>query len=563
MEKFERLNTPNTSNPSSRARRALAIGALASLILTAPLGCTKRGDSARSASVGNTFLFNLQVEPESLNPITGSDLYGTTVRSYIMESLMERNIDTYEWQPALAEKFEVNKDGTVFTFTLREGVTWSDGQPFTAEDVKFSFDAIFDDKYSAAQLRPYYEGIEKVEIVDPRTVRFTTKNKYFRNFDTAAGMTIVPKHIYGDAEKGSKLNKTVTGTGAYMIEKYDQGQALILVKNPKWWGWGQEVTKGQNNFERIRMRFTRDQDTALEQLKKGDLDYIDMNPEAFERKATGPEWGQSVFKVQYENLEPKSYGYIGMNLKRPLFKDRDVRLALAHLTNRREMIEKFRFGKSLPATGPWYQQSEYAAKDVAPIEFDPAKAAELLRKKGWADSDKDGVLDKVIDGKKTPFRFTLFYANKDNEKYWILFQSDLKRAGIQLELQQLEWNALIKKVDEKDFDTIAMGWGGGAVDLDPKQIWHSSSSAKGGSNYISYNNPEVDRAIDKARGELDKKKRIPLLQDVYRKIAADVPYIFLFNDKFGFYGHTARIQMEKPARTYAIGTSYWSIKAEK
>jgi peptide/nickel transport system substrate-binding protein/microcin C transport system substrate-binding protein len=186
-----------------------------------------------------------------------------------------------------------------------------------------------------------------------------------------------------------------------------------------------------------------------------------------------------------------------------------------------------------------------------------------LRKKGWADSDKDGVLDKVIDGKKTPFRFTLFYANKDNEKYWILFQSDLKRAGIQLELQQLEWNALIKKVDEKDFDTIAMGWGGGAVDLDPKQIWHSSSSAKGGSNYISYNNPEVDRAIDKARGELDKKKRIPLLQDVYRKIAADVPYIFLFNDKFGFYGHTARIQMEKPARTYAIGTSYWSIKAEK
>ncbi|MEK7357473.1 MAG: ABC transporter substrate-binding protein, partial [Bdellovibrionota bacterium] len=156
----------------------------------------------------------------------------------------------------------------------------------------------------------------------------------------------------------------------------------------------------------------------------------------------------------------------------------------------------------------------------------------------------------------------LFYANKDNEKYYVLYQSDLKKVGVEMKLQLLEWNALLKKLDEKQFDAVALGWGGGSVDNDPKQIWHSASMAAGGSNYISYSNPTVDKMIDEARAEMDKKKRIPLLRKVYQEIANDVPYAFMFNDKYVMYAHNTKVGKPKETFKYSVGTGYWWLTAQ-
>jgi peptide/nickel transport system substrate-binding protein/microcin C transport system substrate-binding protein len=512
-----------------------------------------------SAPQQGTFSVNLGNEPTTLNPITGTDAYNQEVQAYILDSLMDRNPDTYEWTPALAEKVEKSADGKSYTFTIRKNVKFHDGKPVTAEDIKFSFDVIFDPKYNAAHLRPYYENIEKAEILDPLTVRFTTKNKYFGNFDVVAGLSVLPKHFYGDADAGKKKNKTILGSGPYKLEKYDQSQSILLVKNKDWWGASVPEMKGRYNFEHIRMRFDKDENIAIEKLKKGELDYDGLTPEAYMKKTDGPEWGPGkvVIKEKVENKQPKNYGYIGWNLRKDLFKDRDVRLALFHLLNRDEMNKKFRFGMSIPATGPWYQQSEYANPNVKPIGYDPKKATDLLKKAGWTDSDKDGVLDKMVNGKKTNFQFTLIYGNPDNEKYWVLYQNDLKKVGIKMELQRLEWNAMLKNIDEASFDAAALAWGGGSVDVDPKQIWHSSSIGKGGSNFVGYSNPEVDKLIDEARGELDKAKRIPIDRKIYEKIAADVPYAFLFNDRFSLYAHGAKIKMKQPTYKYRVGTDYW------
>src|SRR5262249_2081621 len=150
----------------------------------------------------------------------------------------------------------------VFTFTLRKDAKFHDGKPVTSADVKFSFDAIFDPKFNVAHKRPYYENFEKVEAVDAYTVRFTTKNKYFLNFETAAELDVVPKHFY-DVEDGSKKNKTIMGSGPYKLESYDQGQSIMLVRNKDWWGNSVPARKGENNFEHVRFRFTKDQDLAL------------------------------------------------------------------------------------------------------------------------------------------------------------------------------------------------------------------------------------------------------------------------------------------------------------
>jgi microcin C transport system substrate-binding protein len=506
-----------------------------------------------AAPQGGTFLYNLGVEPTTLNPITGTDLYNQTIQSFVMDSLMNRNFDTYEWEPALAEKVEISKDGREFTFTLRQGATWSDGKPITIEDVKFSFDVIFDDKYNAAHLRPYYENIEKAEVTGTNAIKFVTKSKYFGNFDVVAGLTVLPKHVYGDATEGKKKNKTILGSGPFVLKEYNQGQAIILERNKNWWGNAVPEQRGRYNFQAIRMRFDKEENLVLERLKKGELDYDSLTPEAYSLKTEGAPWGTTVLKKKVQNLQPKSYGYVGWNLTKPMFQEKGVRRALAHLMNREEMNKKFRFGMSLPATGPWYQQSEYADPKVKAIAFDPKKAAELLKKAGWADTNKDGVLDKAGQ----PFEFTLFYANKDIQKYWVLYQEDLKKAGVKMNLQLLEWNALLKNLDERKFDAVALGWGGGSVDHNPKQIWHTESAKDGGSNRIGYSNPAVDKLIDEAIAELDKKKRVQMYRKIYAMIAEDAPYAFLFNDQYVLYAVNKRIGLPKDTYKFAVGADYW------
>lgn len=511
-----------------------------------------------NAPQGGTFTMNLRAEPSTLNPVTGTDLYLTKIKEYIMDRLLIRDPETYEMIPSLAEKYDVSADGKTFTFTLRKGVKWHDGKPLTAEDVKFSYDVVFEPKYNAAHMRPYFEGIEKAEIVDPQTIRFTAKEKYFGNLALfAEDLWILPKHIFENPEAGLKKNRTMIGTGAYSIDRYDQGQTLMLVKNKEWWGKDVDYLKGKFNFERIRFRFIKDDNIAIEMLKKGDTDFDALRPEDYMKNTGSAEWGKTVNKYKVENLKPKSYGYTGWNQKRELFKDRDVRTALYMLMNRKEMISKFRFDMSLPATGPWYRQNPFADPSVKAVEYNPAKAVELLKKAGWTDSNKDGILDKTINGQRVDFRFTLNYGDQGSEKYHVLYQNDLKKVGIDMKMQLLEWNALLKSVDERNFDAAALAWGGGSVDVEPKQIWHSSMDTKGGSNYVGYNRPEVDKLIDEARGEMDSKKRIPMMRKIYKMIAEDVPYNFWFNDKFVLYARTARIGAVKPTLKYEEGAHYW------
>lgn len=529
----------------------LAISFFAQLVL-----CSVAFGSALanpSAPVGGTLLGTFGSEPATLNPISSTDLYARNVHRLVMDTLMKRNIDTYEYEPAMAEKVEVSKDNMVFTFTLREGLVFSDGKPVTAEDVKFSFDVIFDDKWQTAHLRPYYDAIEKAEVIDARTIRFTAKRPYFETFSSICDIFIAPKHVYGNAEKGRKMNKTLTGSGPYKLKEYRQGHSLVLERNPSYWGYSNEAEKGKYNFAQIRYRFDGEENLILERLKKGELDFSGISSEAFHKKTDGKPWGGTLLKKKVENREPKSYGYVGWNLTKDLFKDKKVRRALAMLMNREEMNQKFRYGMSMLATGPWYQQSEYANPKVKAIPFDPKAAAKLLADAGWKDSNKDGVLDK--NGQA--FEFTLLNPSKDVQKYFVMYQEDLKKAGIKMNIQLIEFSALLKSLDDAKFDAFAMAWGGGNVDHNPKQIWHSDSRAAGGSNRIGYSNPEVDKLIDEGIATLDKAKRIKIYQKIYELIADDAPYLFLFNDRYALYGINKRIGQVRDTYGYEIGSRYW------
>lgn len=519
-----------------------------------------------NAPKGGTLYYNLDNEPESLHPIMAGDAYEAYVAAYTHDSLCYNDIETYEFKPGVAEKWDISPDGLVYTFHLRKNGFFHNGDPITADDVKASYEAIKEPKHQALNLLSYIELITKVEVLDQYTIKFTTKEKYFKTLGNLCGIIkVLPKSVYGDVNKSIKLQKEVVGAGPYKLEKYDKGQGIVLKKFDKWYGWSVPEFKGFNNFDQIIFKFTKDDNILVEKFKKGDLDYAELlSPEAYMKMIGKP------FKAKYDggkflafsvvNEMPKSYGYIGFNFKDPILADKNVRLAIAHLVNRAEMNKKFYDNLRDLATGPVSVKSKQAAS-VKPFDFNPSTAKDLLKKAGWGDTDKNGILDKVIDGQKKELKFSFIYANKNNEKLWTIIKEDCKKAGIEIELKYLEWNTFIKNVDDRSQQLWAMGWGGGDVEMDPKQIWHSTSSGKGGSNYGTYANPEVDKLIDEGRSELDSAKRTKIFKKAYTLIAEDVPYIFLFNNKYDHYVRSKKVQSAVDTFKYSFGVpTWWSTK---
>jgi peptide/nickel transport system substrate-binding protein/microcin C transport system substrate-binding protein len=503
------------------------------------------------------FYLNIGGEPTSLHAFNAvTDGYTSVVMGYSAESLLARDLDTYEWKPALATSWKISDDKMKFTFKLRKNVFFHDGTKMSADDVKFSFDAIFDDKYKAIAVRSFYEGIKEVEVLDSHTVVFHAKDKSYKNFTTAAGMLIFSKNFFSQNKKKSFFNKNIIGTGPYKLDLYKRGSRIVLVKNKDWWGYSLPEQK-EWNFEKIVLRFVADTNVALEMLKKGALDFLAVSPEYYVKKMNGKQWSKKVHKVKVENSSPKGYSWIGWNLLHPILKDKRVRKALYMLVNRKLMIEKFEYGYSTPLAGPVYPQSPYAV-DVEPVKFNLKKAASLLAAAGWKDTDGDRVLDKIIDGKKVKFSITILEPSDFFMKYLTVFKEDAKKVGVELNLKRVEWNSFIKLIDEKKFEAIRLAWTA-VIDWDPTQIWHSKS-INGGSNFISFKNKRVDEICDKAKYIHDKEKRIELLKEAQKIIIDEAPYVWFTNKASTMYGHTDRIKKEKNTYKYGVGNSFWKFK---
>jgi len=526
--------------------------------------CSKGG---KSSSLDGIYFRVLQSETGDINPLRSNDLVKTQMvmqspyyGAGVIETLMSMNLDTNELIPGLATGYETNEDETEFTFTLRKGVKFHDGSDFTAEDVKFSFDAIFLDKYEAFVRRSFYANIKSVEILDPHKVKFTVAKPYFGNLNIAATLHIIPKSIYEKQSEANRLSKVIYGSGPYKFEKWDQGKALTLVKNEDWWGRDDAELSKRYLHDRIVFKFVKDSILRKSMLERGTVDFDDrIKAEHYVNKMNDAPWGKTVYKIAAKNKVPKPLSYIGLNNNHPIFKDRVARLAVSHLVNRNFINEKFYYNMNDLATGPFRVGGDYKDPDVKPVAFDIKKAQEMLKSSGWEDTDKDGLLDKVIDGKKIKFSFNLISANKETEKMLTVMKEDMKKAGVEMVINTVDWNALVKAKNERKFDALIMAWGGGDPDPDPTQIWHSKSFEGIGSNSIAYSNPEVDRLIDKGIKISDRNERIKVLKKVHKLIAEDAPYIFLFEPKYQLYAVSGRVNRPKDTYVYSLGPQYWSL----
>lgn len=512
------------------------------------------------APVSGTLQHNLAMEPENLSPLIIKDTYARWVSEYTNQALLFKNYETDEFEPELAENYEVSKDGLTFTFYLNKKAHWSDGKPVTAEDVKFSIEAVKDPAYQAVHRQPFYDQVESITTPDEHTIIFKMKKRYYMNLEvlgTIGFTAIVPKAHYVDPKRKWDT-APIVGSGPYKVSEYNRGKNLLLVRDKNWWGGDVPGMKARGKFEQINFRFIKDPNLTFEMVKKEQIDYMyPVRIEIFEKKAVGEPFGTKIAKIEAENKIPKPWAFVGWNQKNPIFKDKNVRIALSHLLNRKFLFEKFFYGKAVEAVSPFYYAGPFNPPGVKPIDFNPEKAKALLKKAGWEDKEKTGILQKTIDGKNVEFRFALLLPNREVEKYFTIYKEDLKKAGIDMEIKLIEWSTFSKLLDEQKFDAVAMAWGGGSNEDDLKQIWHSDSAKNGGSNFISYSNKEVDKYIDEARQEMNAKKRRVLWQKAAKLIAEDQPYTFFYNLKYDLMFLNKRIGFDKPTYTYYYSNQFW------
>lgn len=495
----------------------------------------------------------IEANPDILNPILSSDAYASAVTGPIFDSLVRWDPKTAEPEGQLAESWTTSKDGLQYEFTLRKGILFHDGKELTSEDVKFTFDRIKDPKVDAAHLQNYYAGLQSVEVVDAYKVKFTMKQPYYRNLIMLGLLGILPKHIYGVGDFNSNpANRKPVGCGPYQFVKWETGRLIELKRFDKYWGLNVDRYKNLYNFQKLLYRVITDQAVSVMALKKGEIDTMEPSSSQYVKDFADPKLEERFYKLKYETEDGNGFNYIGWNLNLPLFKDKETRQALAHIMPREEINKKVFNGFRTLAVGQFPPNSSRSDPNLKPILYDLEKAKSLLAKAGWKPNAK-GELER--SGK--PFKFEILFTtgNTDAERIALIYQQSLKQMGIEMNIRTLEWTVFLKQVQTHKFDSIMLSWGG-ALDMDPYQIWHSSQAIPGGSNHVGYKNSEVDQLLEEARRTLDREKRNKMYQKFSAIIADDAPYLFLFERPFLFVG-TKRFQNVLPVAKMGLDSSTW------
>lgn len=484
---------------------------------------------------GDWLIRQFSSDPASLNPVTSTDSYASIIHSYVYDSLIDRDLDTLEWYGKLAESWTVSEDGLVITFKLRPGMTWSDGKPITSEDVVFSYNLAMTPGVDSMNVRIYFKDVEKVEAVDPLTVRYTFKKPYFKSLEVAGAgyITIVPKHKFDGMTpeeinrfRGSGLDgdQPLVGSGPYLVEKWDASE-VRLTRNNRYYGKAP-------NFDKIVFKVVRDDNVTYQMLASGELDFIGLTPTHW-LKAQNDATVKASHDL-YLYPAPTSYQYIAWNNSKELFSNPKVRVALTHLVPRELIRDRVFHGLVDIVTGPFWPGSEKIKiplqydRSIEPYPYSVETALKLLGEVGWSDSNNDGVLDK--DGRN--FRFTLLLpaGSQDWVSVGSLIKENMAKAGVQVEVRQIEWTMFVEQLKERSYDAIALAWTVG-VESDPIQVWHSNAIKEKGSNHVGYSNPEVDRLLEEAQMTLDAAARNKLYRRFHAILHEEQPYTFLFTSR--------------------------------
>ncbi|WP_419880978.1 ABC transporter substrate-binding protein [Peribacillus sp. B-H-3] len=423
----------------------------------------------------------------------------------------------------LAEKWDVSKDQLTYTFHLRKGLKFSDGSPLTADDVAFTLTLLHDPAYSGGQDislasikggKAYKEGkaksIEGIKVIDKETIEITTDKVNAKSLLLLGGQ-VLSKSYYGKDYQYGKLDYLKNlypkplGAGPYKFEKYVPGQEIRYTANENYYA-GAPKTK-HLIFKII------DKSTSLQLFETGELDYAGFSAD--------DDTVEQLKSLGFANIQVSpvnDYGLVYVNNTHPQFKDKAVRQALIYGLDRQKIVDvKFK-GYGQVANIPVSPVSwAYDDKGINPFEYNSKKAKELLDGAGWK-KGKNGIREK--EGKP----FVIHYLTADAEDPFIpIAKENYQDIGIKFEPEIMDFNALVSKLNKKDYDFAAVST---SQILDPSDTVEELA-ANNPNNAAGYSNPKVDDLIQKGLSTLDIEKRKSIYHELYKELNDDPPYIFL------------------------------------
>ncbi|OIJ16251.1 peptide-binding protein [Anaerobacillus arseniciselenatis] len=503
------------------------------------------GDTTEEATpgepqYGGDLVLGTSGEPVIFNANYHQDSASADITDLVFAGLMQSN-ENLEVVPNMAvDQPEISEDGLEWTYTLREGILFHDGEEVTAEDVVFTYEIFLHEDYTGPRAGSF-TALEKVEALNDYEIKFTL-NEPDARFATLMSYGILPYHILGDIpiadlEDYREFNiENPIGSGPFVFESWTPGQNIKLTAF-------EDYFDGRPYVDTVTFRIASDANALVLLLETGDIDHM-IAP------TTELATIETYDHVNLSNVLALRYDYIGWNLDRPLFEDVRVRQALTMAIDRQEIVETVMEGNAEVAHAPVSPLSWAYNDNVPTFDYDPEGAVALLEEAGWTPGD-DGILQK--DGERLSFTILSNSGNVVRRDIGIITQQYLGQIGVEVKAEQMEWGAFLDQINPPnfDFDAIVMAWGL-ALDPDPSAIWHSKE-IENGLNRSAYRNDRVDEIADANTKILDQAERAAALAEVWEILAEEQPYTYLFypeqfvamsKDVHGFTHHP-RVDMYK------------------
>jgi peptide/nickel transport system substrate-binding protein len=482
----------------------------------APAAAAQPTTAAAPATQGGTVTLPIGADP-TLNPWHPNAFVESLFVNRVLFGGLAKPGKDLNPAPDLSTSWKAADDGMSWTFSLRESVNWSDGQPFTADDVAYTFNEIVLKPDAGANGRGNFSAVKDVTVVDPKTVTFNLSRPFAALPSYLAyNAGILPKHVFSGAGDPWQLNSFNKGmpasTGPFKVESFNAGQSVVLVRNDAYYA-------GKPALDKLVFKVVADANTQIAQALSGELQIMILDNKA----AVDRLKGAKGLSVQPRTLV--QYYWLALNQTDPRFQDLKVRQAIEYAIDRNAIIQAIEKGYGsvansaiVPALKAYYDPSlenRYA--------YDPARASSLLAEAGWT-AGADGVLAK--DG--APFSFTMDVGQRGvlqptNE----LIQQNLKKVGIAADLNSMEWNAYIQKVVVNRDYTATVNWWVYPNDPDVLPYYHSSAAGKG-FNIPGFKDPALDDLLTSGQKTSDTAARKPIYTQLQAYMADNLPYNFLW-----------------------------------
>ena len=441
--------------------------------------------------------------------------------------------------------WRTSEDRTVDIVVLRDDLTWSDGKPITAHDVEFSFNVIMTEQVIIPAERTGTDQIKYVKAYDDHTVAYFHKEALATN-DSNMNFSVIPKHIYEEtipedptmarSAIHSRLEDNPVVGGSYTLEKRTRGQEFVLARRDSYYMYKGKQVRDRPYFKRVRYKVIEDRNTALLALKSGQVDTMMLLAEQWQGQSNDDEF--YLHNTKASGVEWVSFHFC-WNLETPYFDDVRVRRAMSYAMDYEELLDTLLYGLHTPCRGTFHPTSWMFPKNgPEPYHQDFDKAEELLDEAGWTDSDGDGIRDKMVNGRRIPFEFTLDVVNYESRiRIATLLKECLDAIGIICHVKPTEFTVLIEKQRTHKFQAAFAGWGTGA---DPDTTANIFKTGEG-RNYGFYSNTKVDALFEKARREFDDEKRAEIYGQIHMLLWEDQPYTWLYN-RNSFYGFNKKLR---------------------